>query len=150
MLEININIKATELAEAIKDLAKALTSRTIKAVKTGMPEKPISEKVIPIKFTGPVSVPPTAAPTSMPPVQQTAPHTVQQPQQQPQPTAVPTSAQTYTQEQLAVAGMQLMDAGKMKELQQLLAKFGVQALTMLPKEQYGAFATELRALGAKL
>jgi hypothetical protein len=63
---------------------------------------------------------------------------------------VPTASQTYTMEQLAVAATQLVDAGRRTELVSLLQTFGVQALTALPKEQYGAFATQLRALGAKI
>lgn len=63
---------------------------------------------------------------------------------------VPTSTQSYTMEQLAVAATQLMDAGRRAELVSLLSSFGVQALTALPKEQYGAFATQLRTLGAKI
>jgi hypothetical protein len=43
-----------------------------------------------------------------------------------------------------------MDAGKTADLQALLKSFGVQALTQLPKEQYGAFATALRGLGARI
>jgi len=38
----------------------------------------------------------------------------------------------------------------MEELKQVLAAFGVHALTELPKENYGAFATQLRSLGAKI
>jgi hypothetical protein len=63
---------------------------------------------------------------------------------------VPTSTQNYTMEQLAVAATQLVDAGRRTELVGLLSSFGVQALTALPKEQYGTFATQLRALGAKI
>lgn len=81
---------------------------------------------------------------------------VQAPQQAPvqtpavQTSTVPTSSQTYTMEQLAVAATQLVDSGRRAELVNLLQTFGVQALTVLPKEQYGAFATQLRALGAKI
>lgn len=64
--------------------------------------------------------------------------------------AVPTSTQAYTMEQLAVAATQIVDAGRRTELVGLLNSFGVQALTALPKEQYGAFATQLRTLGAKI
>jgi hypothetical protein len=63
---------------------------------------------------------------------------------------VPTTVQGYTMEQLAVAATQLVDAGRRIELVSLLSSFGVQALTSLPKEQYGAFATQLRGLGAKI
>lgn len=66
------------------------------------------------------------------------------------PTPVPTTQVSYDINQLAVAATGLMDAGKQQDLMNLLAKFGVQALTQLPKEQYGAFATELRGLGANI
>ena len=35
-------------------------------------------------------------------------------------------------------------------LQNMLAKYGVQAVTQLQPDQYGVFATELRTLGAQL
>ena len=43
-----------------------------------------------------------------------------------------------------------MDAGKMEQLLALLTKYSVQAVTQLTPDQYGAFATELRALGAQI
>ena len=63
---------------------------------------------------------------------------------------VPTADQSYTLEQLAVAATSIVDAGRRTDLVGLLSSFGIQALTSLPKEQYGAFATELRSLGAKI
>lgn len=48
------------------------------------------------------------------------------------------------------AGAALMDAGKVNELQNLLASFGVNAVMSLKPEQLGAFATGLRELGAKI
>lgn len=65
-------------------------------------------------------------------------------------TAPVAQPQTYTIEQIQTACAPLMDAGKQQELIGLLAQFGVQALPQLPKEQYGAFATALRGLGAKI
>lgn len=67
-----------------------------------------------------------------------------------QPAHVPTSTQTYTLEQLSVAATPLMDAGRQPELFALLGQFGVQSLMQLPKEQYGAFATALRGMGARI
>jgi hypothetical protein len=64
--------------------------------------------------------------------------------------SVTTSTRSYTMEQLAAAATQIVDAGHRVELVSLLGSFGVQALTELPKEQYGAFAIQLRALGAKI
>lgn len=56
----------------------------------------------------------------------------------------------FTIEQLQKAAGGLVDAGKQGELMGLLAKYQVQALTLLAPEQYGAFATDLRGLGAKI
>ena len=64
--------------------------------------------------------------------------------------AVPTVEHTYTMDDLARAGMGLMDAGRQNDLIQLLSRFGVDTLPALPREQYGAFATALRELGAKI
>ena len=48
------------------------------------------------------------------------------------------------------AGSTLMDAGKINDLMNLLHTFGVQAVMDLKPEQLGAFATEMRALGATI
>ena len=65
--------------------------------------------------------------------------------------AVPVAAApTYTVEQIMAAGSTLMDAGKINDLMNLLHKFGVQAVMDLKPEQLGAFATEMRALGAAI
>lgn len=67
------------------------------------------------------------------------------------PAAVPVAAApTITREQIMTAGAALIDAGKMSELMGLLNRFGVQAVTQLKQEQMGAFATELRKLGARI
>lgn len=64
--------------------------------------------------------------------------------------AAPTAAPSYTLNQLSVAGAMLAESGKREEIRTLLGRYGVPALTQLPKEQYGAFAMDLRALGAKI
>lgn len=64
--------------------------------------------------------------------------------------SVPTSTREYTLDELARAGMTLMDAGRQAEVQGLLTRFGVTVLPALPKEQYGAFATALREMGAQI
>lgn len=99
--------------------------------------------VAPLAYVAPPApaaapVPPVAAPV--------APHA-------PAPTApaVPMAgAPTYTLDQIAKAGASLVDAGKMEPLLALLSRYGVQAVTQLAPEHYGAFATELRALGAQI
>jgi hypothetical protein len=51
---------------------------------------------------------------------------------------------------LANAGAMLVQSNKMSEALALLARYGVQSVNGLKPEQYGPFATELRALGAVL
>ena len=100
-----------------------------------------------------------AAPAMTQPVQQVAPATPQPVQTQQmapvtpppvQQAPVQTAAPSYTADDLARAAMTLMDSGRQGDLVNLLAQFGTEALTQLPQEQYGAFATALRGLGAPI
>lgn len=96
------------------------------------------------------AVPVQAAPVQTVPAQTVSAQAVPV-QTTPVQTAVPTSTVAYTMDDLARAGMSLMDCGKQAELQKLLKEgFGVDALPQLPKEQYGAFATALREMGAQI
>ena len=93
------------------------------------------------------------APAPVQPPVQNAQAPVQPPVQnaQAQPAAaVPVTAAQYTLDDLARAGMTLMDAGRQADLQGLLSRFGVEALPMLEPGQYGAFATALREMGAQI
>lgn len=70
---------------------------------------------------------------------------------EPKPTTIPlASAPQYTIEEIMKAGATLMDAGKIQELRSLIKAFNVDAVTSLAPEQLGAFATELRKLGAQI
>lgn len=146
---------AAEVNQLVQDLAGTMSNMDLAnvpektEVSTLKSEKPIQAPIQnPTQYQAPTQSmmqpaqqiqQPTYAP-QQPPVQQSAPMQG----------VVPTTAQTYTMDQLAVAATQLMDAGKQPELVSLLNSFGVQALTALPKEQYGAFATALRQMGAKI
>ena len=112
-------------------------------------EKPAGTEAQPHPATATPSVPVTpAAPTA--PVAQIPPSAAAvTPGVMAAPT-VPTSAPEYTMDDLARAAIPLMDAGNQQALVGLLAQFGVSALPELKKEQYGAFATALRGLGAKI
>ena len=90
-----------------------------------------------------VQAPQPVAPTE--PTQQAPVQALQLPQ-----APVQTQIPTYTQQDLALAATQLMDSGKQQDVLNLIASFGVQALTQLPQEQFGNFATALRTLGAKI
>lgn len=77
-----------------------------------------------------------------------APTPEPEPPVQPEPPAPKPVA--YTREALTRAAMVLVDEGRKEELQALLVKFGVNSMPSLAKENYAAFAEELKALGASL
>ena len=156
---LRIKIEATpEFCRAIDNLANTITSafcvtadlQTEKAA-TPLPTVPPTPSPAP-EPTGAatVSAPSaTVAPANPASAPAAVPVATAPPAAAPLPT-VPTAAQTYTQDQLALAASGLIDTGKLAELQQLLAAFNVDSLARLPKEQYGAFATKLREMGAKI
>ena len=63
---------------------------------------------------------------------------------------MPVAAPTYTLAQIAQAGADLLarQPGLQPQLMELLQRFGAQTVAELPGEQLGAFAVELRKLGA--
>ena len=68
------------------------------------------------------------------------------------PTAVPTTPTSYTLDQLIEAVTPLArDNTKVPQLQSLInGKYGVVGLNELPAEAYGAFAADIRAMGARI
>lgn len=118
-----------------------------------LPETPAAPVVQPVPTAPvvqatPVPVQVAAVPTTpvvTAPAQPAAPAKPAQPA-----AAVPTAQSSYTLDDLARAGMTLMDSGRQGDLLQLLARFGVDALPALPQAQYGAFATALREMGAQI
>ncbi len=117
MVEIKVTVSMPELAQAINNLAAAISSKPA-------PTQPVAPAPAP---TQPVA--PTPAPVSAVPL---------------------ASAPQYTVDQIMNAGAALMDAGKIEDLMNLLHSFGVQAVMELKPEQLGAFATEMRKLGAAI
>lgn len=142
-------------------------TRVLEAEKTGSSVSKLDTAPAPIPAP---AVPPVAAPaapiapasptSAVPPVNPAPAPAAAAPVAGPQvthpgnaPAVAPVAAApTYTVEQIGKAGADLVsqDAAKMPELLVLLQKYGVQAITQLKPEQLGAFATELRGLGAKL
>ena len=138
---MEITVKAEGLEKAINVLAQAISNQSVGDV-TATQEQP--EQEAPVKQ----EVPKQEVPKQEVPKQAVAPVKQEAPAQAVP--AVPTSNPGFSMDQLAVAATQLMDAGKREEIISLLSTFNVQALTGLPKDQYGAFATSLRGMGAKL
>lgn len=159
---MNINVTFQDFRE-MEEFCKSIVGAGEKKVEPATPEPaavPALKVSVPIQSESVLSQA-TAAPVQPVPVQP-QPIVTQQPAvapastpspsqgQAPVQTAVPTTAQSYSADDLARAAMTLMDAGRMNDLQALLAQFGINSLPELPESQRGAFATALRGMGAKI
>ena len=167
MMEMKITVEAPDLAASILKLAAAIASGPDPSILTpdeplpvaSYPTAPVAPPVAPVS---PAPVTPTPAPAPAAPVvvpspsptpvtnAPTAGPTSAAPGNTPAPAVPVAGAPTYTLDQISRAGASLVDAGKMQQLLELLGRYGVQAVTQLKPEQYGAFATELRGLGAQI
>lgn len=178
-MNITVNFDSLEemkaFAVALIEEGAAEVIKTANQTAPTTPADPVPFQPTPVPSTQPTSQVPVQQPASVqpqpvPPVQPTpqapvqpsqAPQTqptpqvpVQQPQPvQPQPTSqapVTTSTPQYTLEDLARAAVPLQDAGRGQDLMALLQKYNVMSMTQLDPSVFGAFATDLRALGAQI
>lgn len=141
MFEVKITLEAPQLAASIEHLATALYAQH------GLSAAPAVQAPAPAQQPATTTPPPAmpTAPTAAPaPV---APNSPAVPPAAGMPLAPPPQ---YTVDQIMQAGATLMDAGKVQELMNLLHSFGVNAVMDLKPEQLGAFATEMRKLGAQI
>lgn len=134
MIELKVTVDAPELSVAINHLADAIESKG-----TDAPATPVAAPMMqqPVATAAPVMTPPAA------PVTQ---------QFVPQPAAPTQSQQGITCEQIINAAMPLMNSNPAfaMQLQGILAKYGVQAVTQIPENMLPNVAADLRALGAKI
>ncbi|MDU0938788.1 MAG: hypothetical protein E7A81_00670 [Clostridiales bacterium] len=155
-LEIEFNTmeelatKALELSDALIRQVKVPDKNVFETIKENkgdsIPVAPIAPESEPVQTQ---AVPTAPVPTT--PVQET-PTVPVQPAPQPVVAPVATTEHTFTVDELAKAGTDLMAAKPdvTVQLQQLLANFGVLGIPELPAERYGEFATALRGLGANI
>ena len=156
MSEFTVKVQAPELAAALMALAAAM--KNAMPAQTGAEALPPpvnpTQTAAPVYAAPPAAPAPAVAPAPMAPAQTyttASPVTPAANPAPPAPPVVPTAAApTYNRDQIMTAGAALIDAGKINELMGLLNAFGVQAVTQLKQEQLGAFATELRKLGAQI
>jgi len=152
--KINVEIKGLkELTDAVRALAGMGEGQSMAVQQTGVPQGtyPAPAPVqAPITTQAPVAQSYVQAPVQSSPIPAGA--GVQQPAGSTVPVAVPTTAmaQEYTIEQLQVAAAGLSGMGKMPQVLGILQRFGIQAMTELPKERYGEFAIALREAGAQI
>lgn len=170
MMNITITLNDNTL-NVLKELTQALTQALKEAnilkdknTQVGMLQQPVQQPTqltpapqaaVPIQqpIAQPQSTAPISQPTQPMPVTSTP---IAQPIQQPQaiPTApvqqpVPTQAVTYDIQKLAIAAMQLKDAGRLNEIQELIAKYNIASIMQLKPEQFESFAQDLIAKGVK-
>lgn len=98
-------------------------------------------EALPVQGTAAHVQPQTPAPT---PTQTPEPTPAQQKQVQ-TPVQAPAQAQ-YSLDDLARKAQVIMDAGKLKPLEELLKKYSVTMLPQLPPEQYAAFYKDMEGL----
>lgn len=157
---MNITVTFETFAE-VKAFAEMITGPAVKEGKssqntavtpaaTVQPSFKTETAPVPVQNASAVPVTPVQGAPTVP--VQTAPiHTAPVTQAPAAPVqTVPTSTRTYTPDDLAKAAMQLMDSGRQNDLINLLAQFGVNSVPHLQPNQYGAFATALREMGAQI
>ena len=168
-MEVNVNIQCKELAEALSGLANALTElsyalsqKTIaltelsyalsqKTIQTTEPDAAKRKRTKKAAETEKSEDSPAAAV-----VAEELTTADQEPEQTRTDSAesvpAPTEKPSVTLDQITTAGAKLLDADvkNMQKLIDLLAKYGVQAITMLKPDQLDGFASDLRALGAEV
>ena len=161
-MDINVHITAPDLCVAIAALAHALAGKkpvSVSEASAPVVEAPAMPQPTPVG-TGVAApqqaVPVVTYPAPTVPTVPTVPTTPTAPTAPTAPAAPPVAAvpvaatPAYNLDQIANAAAELARGGRLQELQGLLAKYGVQALPALNPDHYGAFATDLRGLGAKI
>lgn len=154
MFEIKVTVEAPELAKAITLLASSIKvgaagpqSNPETVLHTFEPAKPVTATAVPAPVAPVANSTPAAAVAPIAPAPVVG---------APLPTAAPiapvAAAPQITIEQIGKAGADLIsqNPGAMPQLMALLQKYGVQSAQQLKPDQIGAFATEMRALGAKV
>lgn len=174
MNEFSISIKVEGLAELAAAINRLAGQGSAATVQGAAPASQASGMYAPPVAAGtgqpPAGIPqpPLQAPPQMPPamprgqVPPQAPPAMPQGQVPPQappvapqgqaPSPVPSAppVQGYALEQLQVAAAGLMSSGRGQQVMGILQRFGIQAMTELPKERYGEFAMALREAGAQV
>ena len=115
-------------------------------------EEPPTAPVVPATVQAP-PVAPVAQPTPVAPVVPTSvlvPTTPEPTQAQPTPAVPVAPVKEYTLEEIQVALIPIMDAGRTNEIVGLMQKYGVSDLTKVPKDSYPQLIQDIRNMGARI
>ena len=154
MANIRLIIECDTVAQLADELVKQLTSLDAKYARVEF-RSPEQTKALAEELTALGKCPPDANgdfPFKPGEAEKPAPAPAPAPSPAPAPTAVPTTPTAYTLDQLIEAATPLArDNTKVPQLQSLInGKYGVVGLNELPAEAYGAFAADIRAMGARI
>lgn len=143
MFEIHVTVSCPDLlsaAELVIGKKNSTPPQVIKSATTSAAPGPAS--------AAPASVIPAAAPVAPPAA---APVSVSAASAPVSPAPV-AAAPVYTLAQIAKAGADLMasNPGLQPALVELIHRYGAQTVQELPQDKLGAFATELRQMGARI
>lgn len=115
-------------------------------------EEPPTAPVVPATVQAP-PVAPVAQPATVAPVVPTSvsvPTTPEPPQAPPTPAVPVAPVKEYTLEEIQVALIPIMDAGRTNEIVGLMQKYGVSDLTKVPKDSYPQLIQDIRNMGARI
>lgn len=144
---IRINFEAKNYVSLCEELKTFLSYINIPTA-----EEPPTAPVVPATVQAP-PVAPVAQPTTVAPVVPTSVSvpTTPEPQQAPPTPAVPVApVKEYTLEEIQVALIPIMDAGRTNEIVGLMQKYGVSDLTKVPKDSYPQLIQDIRNMGARI
>lgn len=145
---IRVTFEAKNYVSLCEELKLFLSYSNIPTTK-----EPPTAPVVPATVQAP-PVAPVAQPTTVAPVVPTSvsvPTTPEPPQAQPTPAAVPVApVKEYTLEEIQVALIPIMDAGRTNEIVELMQKYGVSDLTKVPKDSYPQLIQDIRNMGARI
>ena len=144
MFEIHVTISCPDILAAARLLAgHSDREAACECAKDRRVSEPTGGTAAPAPVTAPVTAP----------VYGSAPVTAPAPTATPPVSTVPLSqGPVYTVAQIAKAGAGLIsqNPGLLPQVNALLTQYGAQAVTDVKPEHFGAFATALRGMGAKI
>lgn len=145
-MDIHIKIDCPDLVSAANILAEAWGLKTPQAAPVPSAQAPVHPQP-PVQAPAAPTVPAPAAPITQSTAQAPAPAPTAQ-----APTTAPVTGPSYTIQDLAVAGANLIQENPSAhpQLMGLLGQFGARAVTDLKPDQLGPFANAMRQMGAKL
>ena len=144
---IRVTFEAKNYVSLCEELKLFLSYSNIPTTK-----EPPTAPVVPATVQAP-PVAPIAQPTTVAPVVPTSvsvPTTPEPTQAQPTPAVPVAPVKEYTLEEIQVALIPIMDAGRTNEIVGLMQKYGVSDLTKVPKDSYPQLIQDIRNMGARI